>query len=267
MIEPMKRRRFLTIAAAAAGLPLASMPGSLAAQPERLHRWQGTAMGARITLLLNHPDRAEAGRLLEAMTAEIRRLEGIFSLFRAESALSRLNRDGELSAPSADLTVLLSRGHDLGEATGGAFDMTVQPLWRLYADHFSRPGADPRGPAEADIDHARGLVDYRAVKIDPAGIAFDRPGMAITLNGIAQGYVTDKVTELLRRNGMTDLLVNVGETRAHGFHPDGRLWRAGLRDPAKPDRMLETLPLANQAVATSGGYGSPFDGAGRHHHL
>lgn len=267
MMEPMKRRRFLTISAAAAGLPLISLSGSLAALPERLHRWQGTALGARVTLLLNHPDRDEADGLLTAMVSEIRRLEGVFSLFQADSALSRLNRDGELTAPPADLTVLLSRARDLGQATGGAFDITVQPLWRLYADHFSRPSANPRGPADADIAIARNLVDYRAVTIDPEGIALNRTGMAITLNGIAQGYVTDKVTDLLRRHGVTDLLVNIGETRAHGVHPSGRPWRAGVHDPARPGRLLETLEMRDQALATSGGYGSPFDLTGRHHHL
>ena len=267
MTQPMKRRRFLTISAAAAGLPLLGLSAGAEARPDRLHRWTGTAMGARATLLLNHPDKAEADRLLAAMTAEIRRLEAIFSLFQPDSAVSSLNRDGELDAPPTNLTVLLSWARDLGEITGGAFDITVQPLWRLYADHFGRAGADPRGPATEAIEAARRLVDYRAVDIEPGHISFAQPGMAITLNGIAQGYVTDKVTDLLQRNGISNLLVNVGETRAHGHHPDGRFWRAGVRDPAASDRLLETIDLADRALATSGGYGSPFDASGRHHHL
>lgn len=267
MTYSIRRRRFLTISAAAAGLPLLGVTGSLAAPGGTLHRWRGAAMGARVTLLLNHPDASQAQALIAAVTAEVRRLEKIFSLFLPGSALSRLNRDGVLTEPPADMVVLMARARDMGEITGGAFDMTVQPLWRLYADHFGQPGADPAGPAAAEIDKARGLVDFRRVEIDAARIALSRTGMAVTLNGIAQGYITDKVTDLLRRDGVDNVLVNMGETRAVGNHPDGRPWRAGVRDPENADREIETLDLTNMALATSGGYGSPFDPSGRHHHL
>lgn len=267
MTDLIGRRRFLTISAAAAGLPLLGVAGSLAAPGGTLHRWSGVAMGARATLLLNHPDAVQAQGLIAAVTAEVRRLENIFSLFYPESALSRLNRDGILTEPPADMVVLMARARDMSEITGGAFDMTVQPLWRLHADHFARPDSDPAGPSAAEIDRARRLVDFRGVEIDTARIAFSRPGMAVTLNGIAQGYITDKVAELLRRNDVDNVLVDMGETRALGNHPDGRPWRAGVRDPENADREIETLDLTNMALATSGGYGSPFDSSGRHHHL
>ena len=85
-------------------------------------------MGAPATLLLNHPDAARAQSLIAAVTAEVRRLETVFSLFQPESDLSRLNRDGFLAEPAADMVVLMARARDMGEITGGAFDMTVQPL-------------------------------------------------------------------------------------------------------------------------------------------
>ncbi len=267
MTYSIGRRRFLTISAATVGLPLLGAAGSLAAPSETLHRWHGVAMGARTTLLLNHPDAAQAQRLIAAVIAEVSRLEKIFSLFLPESALSRLNRDGVLAVPPADMVVLMTRARDMGEITGGAFDMTVQPLWRLYADHFARPGANPAGPAAAEVEKARKLVDFRAVEIDAAGISLAHPGMAVTLNGIAQGYITDKVADLLRRHGVDNVLVNIGETRAVGSHPDGRPWRAGIRDPENSGREFESLDLTDKALATSGGYGSPFDASGRHHHL
>ena len=145
--------------------------------------------------------------------------------------------------------------------------MTVQPLWRLYAAHFSRPGADPRGPAEADLARAQALLDYRAVEIEPSEVRFARPGMAITLNGIAQGYITDRVATLLESAGMGDVLLDIGEVRALGRHPDGRPWRVGLRRAAEPETIARTIALADRAVATSAGIASPFEPSGRHHHL
>ena len=259
------RRRFIAIAAAAAGLPLAAVGAR--AETAHLHRWSGIALGAAAEIVLSDPDAAHARRLIARCVAEIDRLEDVFSLYRSESALSRLNKDGRLAAPPLELVALLAEAGSYSERTEGAFDATVQPLWRLYAEHFAQTGADPLGPAEADRAEAQALVDYRAVAIEPAEVRFVRPGMAITLNGIAQGYITDRVAALLQDAGMGDVLLDIGEVRALGRHPDGRPWRVGLRHAAEPETLARTVTLADRAVATSAGIASPFDASGRHHHL
>ncbi|MGY0709948.1 FAD:protein FMN transferase [Azospirillum argentinense] len=259
------RRRFLGIAAAAAGLAL--LPGGLRAAGAPVRTWRGVALGADSVLQLAHPDPAEADRLIALCLEEVARLERVFSLYRTDSALARLNRDGVLDAPPADLVRLLSEAAAFSRRTDGAFDPTVQPLWQLYAGHFARPGADPAGPPEAVLRAARELVDHRKLRVEPGRIAFAGRGMAVTLNGIAQGYVTDRVSERLRAEGMTDVLVDLGEIRALGHHPSGRPWSVGLADPLVDDRNAGTLEIADRAVATSGGYGTPFDAAGRFTHL
>ncbi|MFL7905057.1 FAD:protein FMN transferase [Azospirillum argentinense] len=259
------RRRFLGIAAAAAGLAL--LPGGLRAAGAPVRTWRGVALGADSVLQLAHPDPAEADRLIALCLEEVARLERVFSLYRTDSALARLNRDGVLDAPPADLVRLLSEAAAFSRRTDGAFDPTVQPLWQLYAGHFARPGADPAGPPEAVLRAARELVDHRKLRVEPGRIAFAGRGMAVTLNGIAQGYVTDRVSERLRAEGMTDVLVDLGEIRALGHHPSGRPWSVGLADPLVDGRNAGTLEIADRAVATSGGYGTPFDAAGRFTHL
>lgn len=249
------RRRFLAVSAAAA----AGLAGpARAAAP--LVVWRGQALGATASIRLAHPDRKAAKRLVRDCIAEIARLEAIFSLHRADSAICRLNRAGTLDAPPLELVELLGRCAGFSERTGGAFDVTVQPLFRRYAEHVAQSGADPAGPRLAD---ALALVGWRGVAVAPERVAFARPGMAITLNGIAQGYVTDRVAGLLRARGMTDVLVDLGELRALGRHPDGRPWRAGLRGRA------ETLELGGglAALAVSSGAGSPFEPSGRLNHL
>ncbi|MHA7061758.1 FAD:protein FMN transferase [Azospirillum argentinense] len=259
------RRRFLGIAAAAAGLAL--LPGGLRAAGVPVRTWRGVALGADSVLQLAHPDPAEADRLIALCLEEVARLERVFSLYRTDSALARLNRDGVLDAPPADLVRLLSEAAAFSRRTDGAFDPTVQPLWQLYAGHFARPGADPAGPPEAVLRAARELVDHRKLRVEPGRVAFAGRGMAVTLNGIAQGYVTDRVSERLRAEGMTEVLVDLGEIRALGHHPSGRPWSVGLADPLVDGRNAGTLEIADRAVATSGGYGTPFDPAGRFTHL
>ena len=258
------RRRFIAIAAAA-GLPLVAAPAGAATA--RLHRWSGIALGAAAEIVLHDADAARARRLIARCVAEIDRLEDVFSLYRADSALSRLNRAGRLPAPPLELVALLAEARLYSARTEGAFDATVQPLWHLHAAHFARPGADPSGPGGADVARAQALVDYRAVAVAAREIRFARPGMAVTLNGIAQGYITDRVAALLQDAGMTDVLLDIGETRALGRHPDGRPWRIGLRRAAAPETVGRTVALAEGAVATSAGIASPFDASGRHHHL
>ncbi|MDQ2104799.1 FAD:protein FMN transferase [Azospirillum isscasi] len=259
------RRRFLGIAAAAAGLAL--LPGGLRAAGVPVRTWRGVALGADSLIQLAHPDPAQADRLIALCLEEVARLERVFSLYRADSALARLNRDGALDAPPADLVRLLSDSAAFSRRTDGAFDPTVQPLWQLYAGHFARPGADPGGPPSSAVRAARELVDHRKLRVEPDRIAFAGRGMAVTLNGIAQGYVTDRVSERLRAEGMTDVLVDLGEIRALGHHPSGRPWTVGLADPVAEGRNAATLEIAERAVATSGGYGTPFDPAGRFTHL
>jgi len=121
--------------------------------------------------------------------------------------------------------------------------------------------------AGAAVGHVLARQGFDAVAFDPGRIRFLRPGMALTLNGIAQGYITDRVAELLRARGVVHTLVDMGETRALDGHPAGRPWAVGLEDPRAQNGLLQEVALDNQAIATSGGYGTQFDAAGRFNHI
>ena len=265
-MEPnLSRRRFLSLSAGVTAMGL--MPLPVFATSPLLRHWTGSALGGPASIAIHYPDRAEADRLIGRCVAEIGRLEGIFSLYRPDSALSRLNRNGHLAAPPSDLVVLLSESIRFSRLTGGAFDVTVQPLWRLYTDHFSRTGASADGPDRDAVERALALVGYDGVRIDADRIAFARPGMAVTLNGIAQGFITDRIATILRSGGCDSVLADLGEIRALGTHPNGQAWRIGLADPWMPDQIARTLEITDRAVATSAATGFQFDRSGRFHHL
>jgi thiamine biosynthesis lipoprotein len=119
------------------------------------------------------------------------------------------------------------------------------------------------------IERVRKLVDWQAIDVGWRRIVLERPGMGVTLNGIAQGYITDRVMEILRANGCDRAFGNMGcsEIRAIGRHADGRPWRVGLADPRQPDTVGVSFDLCDRSVCASGGYGTKFDASGRFHHL
>jgi FAD:protein FMN transferase len=261
----ISRRHFLGITAAAAGLPLLPITPGLAAPQLRI--WKGTALGCDAVLQIHHPDAATADRLIAASLAEVRRLERIMSIYQPESALSSLNRAGSLDDPPFDLVRVLSESRRLSLMSDGAFDVTVQPLWDVYAGHFSQPNASPDGPPSDVLAAAVAKVGFDSLDISPTRLRFAKPGMGVTLNGVGQSYITDRVVELPRREGVSHALVNMGKTRAIGGHPEGGPWSIGLEDPRAPGSIAENIPLADRSVATAGGYGTLFDAAGRFNHI
>ena len=232
------RRRFIGITAAAGGLSLLPF-GPVRATPQ-LRVWSGAALGCDATLQIHHPDPATADRLIASSLAEVERLERVISLYRPESALCRLNRDGVLDDPPLDLVRVLAESRYYGALTGGAFDVTVQPLWNLYSAHFSEPQASPDGPTADAVAKTVARVGQEALEVDPRRLRLTRPGMGVTLNGIGQGYITDRVVELLRAGGIEHALVDMGKTRAIGGHPGGGPWSVGLEDPRAPGTFAET---------------------------
>jgi thiamine biosynthesis lipoprotein len=250
------RRRFLAISAAAAALPHAAF----GAAP--VTRWRGVALGAGASMTLAGIGEAEAAPVIARVQSEIDRLEAIFSLYRAESALSRFNRTGHLISPPPEMLELLTLCGAIHHQTGGAFDPTVQPLWALHAEAATMG----RIPSDLEIDMARARTGWAGIHFDISSMTSARPGMALTLNGIAQGYIADRVADLLRAEGMAGVLVDMGELHAIGSRADGTPWRAGI---AMPNGNLHPDPvtLADRALATSAPAGTVLDPAGQVGHI
>lgn len=264
MAAGMNRRRFIAISASAAGLALLT-PHRAKASLEHAVTWRGRALGAPATLILHHENRAVAERLVARTVTEIARLEAIFSLYQEDSALSGLNRLGAIAIPPPELGELVETAREFWSMTHGAFDPTVQPLWMLYARHFSLPGADRNGPEPGMVNATLELVGFEKVRSDRNRIAFARAGMALTMNGIAQGYITDRIIELLRGGGITSTMVDMGEIRALGQRGDATPWTVEVGRTG--GRNGEIIEIADKAIATSSPAGFQFDSAGRFNHL
>ena len=237
----LSRRRFIAISAALA-------PSLALAKGSDLHVETGTALGAKVTLRLYHP---QAPRLAAEAMAEIRRLESVFSLYLEESALVRLNRDGQLEAPPFELLDCLTLAGAVHAASGGRFDPTVQPLWQAEA----RARAAGEDLDEAGRAAALAVIGWQGVALSAEAVRL-RPGMALTLNGIAQGFIADRVADLLAAKGLTRALIDTGEIVAL---PEGG-WPVTLATGGE-------LELRNRALASSAPLGMTFGGDGVSSHI
>lgn len=241
MLTPLlTRRRFITIAAA------------LAATPARAFtEWRGMALGARARILIDHP---QAAAITGAAAAEIARLEGIFSLY-TDSALTRLNRDGRLDAPPFELLECLALCDSVYHATEGLFDPTIQPLWALYAERFSAG----QSPLPEQIAQTLTRTGWSRIAYDGDAVRM-APGMALTLNGVAQGFIADRIAALLQQRGLRHILIDTGEFRALGPQAGGAPWPVRLAEGGQVD-------LTEGALASSSALGTTFDADGRVGHI
>ncbi len=236
----LTRRRFLTISAACAAAP---------ALADTSAQWRGIALGAPASLRLEGLSETEAAPIFAAVERELDRLEEIFSLYRTTSQISRLNQTGVLTTPAPEMLNLLSLCTALHDASGGAFDPTVQPLWLALAT----------GATRSEVDRARESIGWGQVSIGTDAIRLPRPGLsAITLNGIAQGAVTDRIADLLRSYGLRDVLVDMGEITALGRRGADAPWRVGLVGP--DGTVAKRIRLQDRAVATSAPGGTLLQG-------
>lgn len=256
-INRITRRRTLRLVAASAVFAGAGA----AARRGDLFRWRGVALGADAEMTLLCADELEADRLFSVATNEIARLETVFSLYRPDSALSRLNEKLELAHPPAELLEVLSIADSAHRATGGAFDPAVQSLWAYHAEVAT-------GGANADAARFEKLVaesGWGKVHWSADRVAISSPAAALTLNGIAQGYITDRVASLLRAQGMKNVLIDLGEIVASGRKSPLSRWRIGIADAA--GEQEDDIALENSAMATSAPLATTFDQAGRLSHI
>lgn len=248
----INRRRMITILAGAAVLPALGVQANAAST---LTQWRGIALGAQAHIVLDHPD---SKRLIARSVAEIRRLEKIFSLYLADSQISQLNATGSLENPAFEMVELLSICSQLHTRTDGAFDPTVQGLWALYAQQHANGSA----PTAQQITKALTMTGWQHLQFSAQHVGFDQAGVQLTLNGIAQGYIADKVTAILRAQGVQNVMVNTGEISALGRSDTTDFWPVTLANSNG-----KKVELRDQSIATSAPLGTSFDASGKTGHI
>ncbi len=215
----------------------------------------GWALGSNVSLTVAGLPCRTAERALDAAFGELETVEQVMSLYRPDSQICQLNRTGELHDPHPYLLTVLRYAEATSRRTAGALDITVQPLWELYSA-AKRTG---RLPTDDEVAAARAKIGWWGVESCwESVVRLHGRGMAITLNGLAQGFAADRALAALREHGAEHALVNAGEIAARGAKPGGEPWQVGIQHPREPEAFVSVAGLAGRSLSTSGDYETTF---------
>ena len=275
----MRRRTFIS---AAVGGALAGLAGRQFFQPGirsgtalplyrsetlpsglRLFAGADLAFGTTIGIQLYHHDQRQAELAIEDAIHEAKKVDALMSIYDERSQVFQLNRDAYLAHPDPHLLRVLQESQRFSALTDGAFDITVQPLWL----RFSQAAVDHALPSNAQRETAKALVNWKNLLIGPDQIRFGNPAMAITLNGIAQGYAVDLALAAVKARGIKHALLDTGEFISAGTKTPAHQWTVGVQDPRMSDAFIAALEMDGRSVATSGDYETTFTPDFVHNHI
>ncbi|WP_225869915.1 FAD:protein FMN transferase [Glaciimonas sp. PCH181] len=271
----MRRRTFISASVGAALSTLAGwqfLPSHVKAgaftrsdilpSGQRLYSGADLAFGTTIGIQVLHHDQRQAELAIQDAIHEAKKIDMLMSIYSADSQVFQLNRDGRLAHPDPHLLVVLAEAQRLSALTDGAFDITVQPLWVK----FSTAAASNTLPSAAEVAQAKTLVNWKDLSADAHQVSL-KPGMAITLNGVAQGYAVDLALAAVQARGIHNALLDTGEFISAGTKTADRRWLVGVQDPRQTDVFTTALQMDGRSVATSGDYETTFTPDFVHNHI
>lgn len=194
---------------------------------------------------------------------EINRLDAMFSVGNADSDVTKINENGS-GEVSEETAFIMNRAMQVSEKTNGAFDITIYPLMELWG--FTTKNY--RVPESSEIAEALKGVSYTNVSVNGQQVALTG-GSSIDLGGIAKGYTSSRVIQIMKDCGIEHAIVNLGgNVQVLGTKTDGSDWRVAIQNPASENSYLGILSTTDKAVITSGGYERYFEQDGQvYHHI
>ena len=225
-------------------------------------RWTGTVLNNNVSLEIHSNEGKKNSLIYSQINNFINHVDDIFNLQNPDSEIVKLNKNKKLRNPSPYLIEVIKRSQILSEQTNGKFDITVQPLWSHYYNHFILNG-NSNFPDDKILKNIINSIHWKNVVIENNTIIL-KNNASITLNGIAQGWITDKVVEIINKNNIKNTLVDFGETFASGSYENKRPWNIEIQSS---EGINTVIKLTNKAVATSSASGTMFEPSKKYNHI
>lgn len=225
-------------------------------------KWTGNVLNNNVTIEIHSNKGTNNNIIYSQINNLIIKADKVFNLQNPNSEIVLLNKSKKLFNPSPYLVEVIKKSQIISEQTNGYFDITVQPLWNYYYKHFILEG-NVTYPNNKNLKNIIKYIDWKNVEIKNNTITL-KNNASITLNGIAQGWITDKVVEIINNNNIPNTLVDFGETFASGNYEGIRPWNIELQNSEGNNSIIK---LTNKAVATSSPSGTMFEPTKKYHHI
>lgn len=222
--------------------------------------------GTLVHITAVHPSKDLAEEAVGRAYDEMVRLSAVFDRHKSDTAISALNQHGRLTGAPGELLRVTERSLRFHALSEGHFDATVAPVVDLFKSKARNGQALEL--SQSELQAALDIVGSRHVSIGGDAIRFERPGMVLSLDGIAKGHIVDAASATLTQHGVNNHLINAGgDIRTSGCNASGKAWTVAVEDPAKHGKYPAVVKMTNGAIATSGSYEIFFDKERIFHHL
>ena len=261
------RRSFLKLAGAAsagATLPLVSPALGLASLNQRFKVAQETKMmmGTLVSVTVVDPSSSLAQKGVARCFEDMQALAAVFDRHQANGLLAQLNKQGNLSEIPPVMNKVLMLSGAVHQLSNGAFDITVAPVLDAYTRAYKKGGL----PTTKEINEA--LASMGSLRRQGKGLSLTAEGAALTLDGVAKGFIADQGIETLNKVGIKHALINAGgDVAVMGERSPGQPWRVAISDPDQPQKAKMVVNMTKGAIATSGNYEVFFDQERLYHHI
>lgn len=219
------------------------------------HKRKLSMLGSPFEVTAVANDTIKANEYIDLAVAEVKRIENLISDWIPTTQISEINRNAGIKPVKVDIEVfeLVERAIKISQITNGAFDISYASMDKIW----KFDGSMKVMPTEEAIKRSVAKIGYKNIILNPKDhtIFLKFEGMKLGLGGIGQGYIADKVKDLLFSKGCISGIINVsGDINAWGKQPDGKLWTVGIVNPLNKNKIFATFPIEDSAVETSGSY-------------
>ncbi len=238
---------------------VANLPAAVAQDAsQRLSRFEYTRpiMGTELKVILYAQDESHAAFAINAILDELEERSLPINNYKPNSEVSKLAslEPGKQQILSVELGELLQESKRWHELSHGAFDVTSGVTLELW----NKTRKQKILPTNKETTTALDLSGWHHITLisdddSRYTISFDKAGLKINVSGIATGYLIDRAMEVLRKQGITSALIDIGGDVIVSNPPPGSSgWKIDVAGLNKSDETQSRIVISNQAVTTSG---------------
>jgi thiamine biosynthesis lipoprotein len=229
--------------------------GTLTAFSQITHKKKYALLGSPFEITVVAKDTVEGNFYVNLAVNEVKRIENLISDWIPTTQISQVNQNAGIVPIKVNNEVfeLVERALKISKLTDGAFDISYASMDKIW----KFDGSMKEMPSPEAIKKSVERIGYEKIILDTKNktIFLKNAGMKLGLGGIGQGYIADKVKEVLQAKGCTAGIVNVsGDINTWGSQIDGKPWTVGIVNPVNKNKVFATFPLVDSAVETSGSY-------------